>query len=112
MKNRGYLVLIIVGFIGWLIETAAFGWNDKPESTLEKVLDFVFLTMIFWGIIGDLLSNVTIVKSIKERKTYNIKTDKIELNPTFGKDTKVEQKGGKVSMKGKEQPSDANDSKA
>ena len=77
MKNRRYLTLIIVGFVLWIAETAVFGFNDKPESGLERALDFIAFTLMFWGIIGDILSNITVVK--KNHYNYNVKTEKVEV---------------------------------
>lgn len=61
-KKRFYRWLAILGIVLWLAETAYFGFNDKPENGLEAALDFITAVMIFWGIIGDLLSNLKITK--------------------------------------------------
>lgn len=73
MNNRKYLLLIIAGFILWIAETAYFGFNEKPENAVESTLDFIAFTMMFWGIIGDIFSNLTIVKN------YNIKTKDVNI---------------------------------
>lgn len=62
MKNKRYLTLVVVGLVLWLAETAYFGFNNEPENGLEAALDFITAVMIGWGIIGDLLTNVRIVK--------------------------------------------------
>lgn len=78
MKKNKYMIIIIVGVVLWISETAYFGWNAKPESAGESVLDFIAGVMIGWGIIGDLISNVTIIKRYSTVNNINTKT--VELN--------------------------------
>ena len=61
-QNSLYKILIISGFTLWISETWYFGWNDEPCCSAEKVLDMISLTVLYWGIIGDLLSNVVVNK--------------------------------------------------
>lgn len=76
-----YIIIIIIGVILWISETAFFGWNDKPESAAESLLDFISGVLIFWGIIGDLFSNVTIIKKHYNtfNETHNITTKEVKV---------------------------------
>jgi hypothetical protein len=63
MRNKTfYRILVLVGFALWLGETAYFGYNDTPQSGLEKMLDIISQAAIFWGILGDLLTGLKISK--------------------------------------------------
>lgn len=73
-----YITILIIGFVLWIAETAAFGFNEKPENGLERALDFVAITLMIWGLLGDLLSNLTIVKKTYVTENNNITTKKVE----------------------------------
>jgi len=96
MNNRKYLLLIIAGFILWIAETAYFGFNEKPENAVESTLDFIAFTMMFWGIIGDIFSNLTIVKKYNITDTTNITTKTVEFAPKIDKDAKLHFNGKEV----------------
>lgn len=80
MSKHKYMILVVAGFILWIAETAYFGWNRTPETSGEATLDFISGIMIGWGILGDLLRNVTIVK--RNTTVNNINTKTVEVvNP-------------------------------
>lgn len=84
-RKRRYFLILVIGFVLWIAETAYFGFNDKPESGVEAFLDIVSFGMIFYGLIGDLLTNVEIHKNYYRYKETNIKTRSVEIkgdNPT------------------------------
>ena len=88
--RRKYFYILLAGFILWIVETAAFGFNDKPANGLEAFLDIVSFGMIFYGLIGDLLSNVEIHKNYYKYKETNIKTRSVEIkgdNPIVNQTT-------------------------
>lgn len=89
MKTK-HLILIGLGVALWLGENIAFGWNAKPESSLEATLDTISLLLVAWGIIGDLLTGVELHKhhtintqdmnyydqrGAKEKTNYNVNTE-------------------------------------
>ena len=80
LPRNKYFTILLVGFIIWIVETAAFGFNDKPENGLEAFLDIVSFSMIFYGLIGDLLTNVEIHKNYYKYKETNIKTRSVSIN--------------------------------
>ena len=67
-----YITLVLLGFALWLLETAYFGWNMKPKSAVEAILDSVSVMLIAWGIIGDVLNGLLISKvtEVKAEKVY------------------------------------------
>lgn len=69
-----YTYFVIIGFVLWIAETAYFGWNEKAQSSPERILDTVAFVLMAWGIVGDILKNVTI-----EKRT-NIHTKNVLLN--------------------------------
>lgn len=75
-----YFIIASLGFLIWIIETAAFGFNAKPESGLESFLDVLSGGMIIYGILGDLLTNVEIHKNYYRYKETNIKTRAVTIN--------------------------------
>lgn len=83
-----YMILFLIGFAIWIGENIFFGWNDKPESTAEKFLDVISWLFMIWGIIGDLISNVTIVKKHYNtfNETHNITTKEVKVT---GKEPKI-----------------------
>lgn len=76
--QKKHAILILAGLVIWLVPTAIFGFNDKPANPFERLTDFVGGTMLIWGIAGDILHGITIVKTTKARTVINTKTLKIE----------------------------------
>ncbi len=76
--NRKHLILITAGAVLWFVETTLFGFNLKPESGFEALLDSVSLILIGWGIIGDILSGLTITKYIAAQHKH-MQSDKLFL---------------------------------
>lgn len=75
--QRKYFIILLLGFIGWLAETAYFGFNKTPENGLEATLDVATALMMVYGVIGDLLQNVRIQKHYKS--VTNIQTKKVNF---------------------------------
>jgi len=78
--NREYIILVIVGFTLWVLETAYFGWNEKPINEIEKILDVVSWVLIIWGILGDIASKITYKNEIHTNKVYIQTTRKINYD--------------------------------
>lgn len=76
---KPYVALLVSGFTLWVIETCAFGINERPESFLEAILDTAAFIMMFWGVLGDLLSNLYVIKVENPDKNFQIRTI---LSPT------------------------------
>lgn len=83
-----YFIILILGTVLWLAETAYFGFNDKPENGAEAALDILSFGMIFYGLIGDLLRNVRITKHYHSITTNRINTKNVQ----FEKGQKVQTK--------------------
>ncbi len=84
-QRNKYFIILVIGFLLWIAETAAFGFNKEPENGLEAFLDLVSMVMIIYGIIGDLSRNVRITKHY-----HNITTNRINTkNVQFEKGQKV-----------------------
>lgn len=84
-SKRFYRWLAILGIALWFAETAYFGFNKTPGSGLEGALDFLSGVMIFWGIIGDLLTNVRITKTdIVNTRKMNYIDQREKGKTTFG----------------------------
>ncbi len=80
MKQK-YFLIATVGFVIWLVETAYFGWNATPENSIEATFDVLSAVLIAWGIIGDILTNVSVHKTY-EGDTFNVKNQKyIDARP-------------------------------
>lgn len=77
LKRPKYFIILVIGFVLWVVETAYFGFNDKPENGVEAFLDAVSFLMIAYGLIGDLLTNVRIQKHY--HNTTNINTKKVQF---------------------------------
>lgn len=77
-RNK-YFIILVLGFVLWLAETAYFGFNDKPANGLEATLDVATLLMMGYGFIGDLLRNVRITKSYHTVNTTHIHTKNVEV---------------------------------
>lgn len=60
--SKKHIIIAGAGLALWLAETAYFGFNAKPSNGLEATLDLLSTILILWGIIGDILSGVTIQK--------------------------------------------------
>jgi hypothetical protein len=58
-----YTYLVIAGFLFNILTSWYFGWNMEASSPAEVVTDNISLVMIIWGVIGDVLKNVTWQKS-------------------------------------------------
>lgn len=83
-----YFIILVLGFVIWITETAYFGFNKEPESNVEAFLDLVSAGMMIFGIIGDLTRNVRITKHY-----HNITTNRINTkNVQFEKGQKVQTK--------------------
>jgi hypothetical protein len=78
-SKRKYFVILVLGFLLWIGETATFGFNAKPQSGLEAMLDTVSAAMMIYGIIGDLLTNVEIHKNYYKYKETHIHTKNVEI---------------------------------
>lgn len=74
-----YFIILLIGFVLWIAETAYFGFNKTPESNAEAFLDVVTAGMIIYGLVGDLLRNVEIHKNYYKYKETNITTRKVEV---------------------------------
>lgn len=77
MKISFHRTLVLLGLIIWISETVYFGFNDTPQSGWEKILDFVSFLMIIWGVIGDVLSGISVNKYYARENEYNIENAKI-----------------------------------
>jgi hypothetical protein len=78
--KRKHLIIIGIGLVVWLAETAAFGWNRTPHSYAEARWDGLGVIIILWGVIGDVLSNVEFHKNYYKYKETNIKTKTVSIN--------------------------------
>lgn len=58
-----YTYLVVAGFLFNILTSWYFGWNMEAASPAEAVTDNISLVMIIWGVIGDVLNNVTWQKS-------------------------------------------------
>lgn len=74
-----YFIILVLGFVLWLAETAYFGFNRTPENGMEATLDVATALMMIYGVIGDLSRNVRITKSYNNVTTNHINTKKVEL---------------------------------
>ena len=71
-----YVIIAIAGLMLWLLENSYFGWNVTAQSGAEKFFDAVSFILIFWGVIGDILSGMTIHKDMNVyTKTVNVKSN-------------------------------------
>lgn len=74
-----YFIILTLGFLLWLAETAYFGFNREPENGLEATLDVATLLMMIYGFIGDLLQNVRITKNYHNVTTNRINTKNVQF---------------------------------
>lgn len=63
-----YKIMVTIGFIVWLLGTAYGGFQLEAQSVFEKITDFLGIVLVCWGIIGDLISNLKIVKEYRPEK--------------------------------------------
>lgn len=70
---KKYTVIVIIGLVLWIGETWYFGWNEHAESPVERILDTVSWLLVIWGVVADILTNVTI------HKETNVTADKVEI---------------------------------
>lgn len=76
-----YFIILILGTVLWVAETAYFGFNAKAESGAEAALDTLAFGMIAYGLIGDLMRNVRVTKHYHNISTtrHTINTKKVEV---------------------------------
>lgn len=77
MKRNKYFYILVAGFVLWVIETAAFGFNKEPQSGFEGFLDVVAVMLMVFGAIGDITTNLRIHKTY--HNITNIKTQKVQF---------------------------------
>lgn len=49
--------LVIIAFLFWLAETAFFGWNKTPQSSAERVCDYLALIILVIGWVIQVLAS-------------------------------------------------------
>lgn len=76
-----YRYLTLFGFTFWILESAYFGWNMKPINIFESFADIMSQATIWWGIVGDILTNLNITKN--ENNTINTKNVSINGKPVI-----------------------------
>lgn len=52
--------IMIIGFIIWFIPTAIFGFQAKPSNWFESLTDYMGGVIMFWGLLKDIFSEITI----------------------------------------------------
>ncbi len=105
--KRKHAILIGLGLAIWLIETAFFGWNWTAHSSAERFWDTVSGVLLFWGIVGDILSglNITFAKNIAENHDH-MQADKLYLQIkkgatfSFGENTGTAKKDINADLSG------------
>lgn len=78
--TRKYFIILLIGLLLWIAETAYFGFNKTPESGVEGFLDTLAFLLMGYGLIGDLIQNVEIHKNYYKYKETNIKTKTVNVN--------------------------------
>ena len=73
VKSYKYMLVAVVAFTGWILETWYFGWHTTAQSPAEHIADFGIAVLLFWSIIGDIVSNVQV------HKHYNITTQDVTI---------------------------------
>jgi hypothetical protein len=81
MKVKFHELLIIVGFVIWLAETAYFGFNLEPINNIERSLDSFSVAIILSGLILSITTNLTKPTNL----TVNFDKDFIELIKKYHK---------------------------
>lgn len=74
-----YFIILMLGFLLWIAETAYFGFNKTPQSGAEGLADAATALMMIYGVIGDLSRNVRITKSYHNVTNNRINTKKVEV---------------------------------
>ncbi len=74
-----YFIILILGFLLWIAETAYFGFNKTPENAAEGLADVATALMVIYGVIGDLSRNVRITKHYHNISTTRINTKKVAV---------------------------------
>lgn len=74
-----YFIILVIGFIAWIAETAYFGFNKTPQSGAEGLADAATAGLIIYGLIGDLMRNVRITKNYHNITTNRIQTKNVEV---------------------------------
>ena len=68
-----YTYMAIAGFIIWLIGTWHGGWQETPQSVFERCTDILGLYLTVWGVLGDILKNLTFQKNTNiSAETVNV----------------------------------------
>ena len=64
-----YRLILSLGLILWILETAYFGWNMTAQSGAERVFDIITSIAVLVGGVGSLAISVTeeYLKSITKR---------------------------------------------
>jgi hypothetical protein len=78
-KYNRYFIILVLGFLIWIAETAYFGFNKEPENGLEGFLDVSTALMMIYGFIGDMLHNVRIHKHYHNVTSNRITTKRVEV---------------------------------
>ncbi len=74
MKNF-YKIIFFIGLALWWAETVYFGFNRKPENGIEAMLDITSVILMVYGIVADILTNLTIKKdTVINTQTVNFKS--------------------------------------
>ena len=56
--------IFFAGLILWILETAAFGFNDEPINDFEHLTDIISILLVVYGSIGSLFSALKTVVNI------------------------------------------------
>lgn len=84
MKKYKYSLMVFIGLILWVAETAFFGFNVEAQSFAEHFLDTISWVFIIWGVLGDLGQNLNI------QRITNVHAKEVRVNEV----EKVNRKGG------------------
>lgn len=93
---RKYLIIVLIGALTWLTNTWYWGWNLEPINNIERFFDVVAWTLIFWGIIGDILNGVTWHKTANNY--VEIKPEKLTVDDETGTMVRDAVKQAKISI--------------
>ena len=58
-----YVGILAGGILLWISSTAYFGYNETAQSPAESFTDTISTLLIFWGLLGDILTNLKITKN-------------------------------------------------
>lgn len=85
MNNKKfYIGLFLAGLAIQIIEDIIFGWGN-PGHGVAGFMDVVSGIFLIWGLLGDLLSNLTLTKN----ETHNITTKHLTIEDRRGTDAKT-----------------------